>query len=326
MPLGQTIAKPRLDRAGSKRWLQATDLRVLAKLPLSALIAWCVPERYWDDVAGRAARLELGARRRLVRRVASIYGTRPLPLAADELASRHLAALRRDQLAYLRSHAPGGWRRDLALEGLEHLRAALAAGRGAILWVLPNVFAPLIAKRTLHEAGFPLHHLSHPYHGFSTGSWLGQRFVNPLRTRIEDRYLAERIMLGTGNQAQAALRRISALLRRNAAVSITVGRYGSRVAEVPFLCGRLCVASGAPHLAARMGAALLPTTVRLLTSGGFLTQIGPAMPMERGDADEALASAVRRLAEELEAFGAASPEQVHWDHNCIGVPPSGEPI
>ena len=74
---------------------------------------------------------------------------------ADRIAARHLAMLRLDQLGYLRSHAPGGWRADLTLDGLEHLHGALAAGRGAILWVAPTVFAPLLAKRALHERAFP---------------------------------------------------------------------------------------------------------------------------------------------------------------------------
>ena len=182
----------------------------------------------------------------------------------------------------------------------------------------PTVFAPLIAKRALHEAGFPLHHLSHPAHGFSSRSRVG-RLLNQLRTRVEDRHLAERVLLGQGNEAQAALRRIGALLRGNAVVSITVGRQGTRVADAALMGGRLQVASGAPHLAMRLGAALLPTTVWRTSAGGFVTRISRALPT--GD-DASLESVASGLAEILEDFAVAYPEQIHWGHNCIvAVPP-----
>ncbi len=210
---------------------------------------------------------------------------------------------------------------ELTLDGLEHLHGALAAGRGAILWVAPTVFAPLIAKRALHEAGFPLHHLSHPAHGFSSRSRVG-RLLNQLRTRVEDRHLAERVLLGQGNEAQAALRRIGALLRGNAVVSITVGRNGSRVAEAAMLGGRLQVASGAPHLAMRLGAALLPTTVWRTAAGGFVTRIWPALPTGDG---ASLESVVSGLAGIVEAFAVAQPEQIHWGHNCIVAAPPDNP-
>ena len=184
--------------------------------------------------------------------------------------------LRLDQLGYLRSHAPGGWRADLTLDGLEHLHGALAAGRGAILWVAPTVFAPLLASCAARGGLSPA-----PFEPsgprFLQPVAVG-RLLNQLRTRIEDRHLAERVLLGQGNEAQAALRRIGALLRGNAVVSITVGRNGTRVADAALMGGRLQVASGAPHLAMRLGAALLPTTVWRTAAGGFVTRIWPALP------------------------------------------------
>ena len=302
-------------------WLEAVDLRVLAKLPLSAALAWGVPERYWAALASGSAHLQSGASRRLAGQIGTVLAAAALPEPADRIAAGHLAMLRLDQLGYLRSYAPGGWRCDLTLDGLEHLHGALAAGRGAILWAAPTVFAPLLAKRALHEAGFPLHHLSHPAHGFSSRSRVG-RPLNQLRTRIEDRYLAERVMLGQGNEAQTALRRIGALLRGNAVVSITVGRNGSRVAEAAMLGGRLQVASGAPHLAMRLGAALLPTTLRRTAAGGFVARIWPALPTGDG---ASLASVVGGLAGIVEAFALAQPEQIHWGHNCIVAAPPADP-
>jgi hypothetical protein len=78
------------------------------------------------------------------------------------------------------THRGGGVR--LSLRGTEHLAAARAAGRGVILWVVPTVAGPLVAKMALHGNGVGVHHLSHPHHGFSTGTWVGSWLLNPLRT------------------------------------------------------------------------------------------------------------------------------------------------
>ena len=315
-----SLTKARPVAPAAARWLQAGDLRVLAKLPLTAALAWALPPGYWDAVATGTARLQRGERLRLARLIVTALGVAS-PAAADRIAQRHLAMLRLDQLAFLRSYLRRGWRAELALEGSDHLRAALRAGNGVILWVAPTVFAPLVAKRTLAEQGCRLHHLSHPDHGFSSSSRLGRRLLNPLRTRIEDRYLAERIMLGQANEARSALRRIGDLLRRNEVVSISAGRYGSRVAAAPMLGARLQIASGAPHLAMRLGSALLPVTVARTGTGRFVTRIWPPLAAGAGTSLESVAAA---LAGVLEAFAVDHADQIHWDHNSLApMSPAG---
>ena len=129
------------------------------------------------------------------------------------------------------------------------------------------------------------------------------------------------MLLGQGNEAQAALRRIGALLRGNAVVSITVGRHGSRVADAALMGGRLQVASGAPHLAMRLGAALLPTTVWRTAAGGLSP--GSGRRCQRATVRAYRWS--RGLAGIVEAFALAHPEQIHWGHNCIVVAPPADP-
>jgi lauroyl/myristoyl acyltransferase len=316
MPAGSPTAAPVAPVDRSTAWLQGADLRVLAKLPLSALLAWCVPVRHWDGVADAAAGLQAGTRARLTRRIAAILGPATPRGRVEAIAHQHLALLRVDQLAFLRSHGPGGWDARTSLAGAEHLEAALAAGRGAIIWMTPTVFGPLAGKRALCEAGHRPHHLSHPGHGFSSVSRVARRLINPIRTRVEDRYLAERVMLGEGGQAHTALRRLGELLRRNAVVSITVGGRGTRVTRATFLHGSLLVASGAPHLAARTGAALLPATTWRTADGGFVTRIGA--PLRTAGAEAALA-----MADGFAAFASGHPEQVHWEHNGIDPTPPG---
>jgi hypothetical protein len=297
---------------GSPRAL-GKDLAILGKLPLSAAIAWCLPERWWDGVAERAARLEAGTLARTAGLISAMVGVDRLAAPAGLLARRQLALIRLDQLCYLRSYRPGGWWPELRLEGREHLDAALAAGRGAILWVAPTVGQWLPAKRTMAESGYAVHHLSHPSHGFSTRSELGRRWLNPIRTRIEDRYLAERVRLGADGSAQGALRQLTGLLRRNAVVSITVGAAGARPIRAPLLGGSLRVASGAPHLTARTGAALLPVFTLRAGRGRFLTRVEAPLPVPAtGPINRALPGIVAELARRLEPYAVGHADQIMW--------------
>ena len=250
-----------------------------------------------------------------------MLGTDRLAEPAPVLARRQLAFIRLDQLCFLRSHRPGGWHASLRLEGAGHLQAALAAGRGAILWVAPTVFQWLATKRALHEAGYPVHHLSSPNHGFSTASWVGTRLLNPIRTRIEDRYLAERVTLGPDGGSQTALRRLTAILRGNGIVSITVAAAGARPITVPFLAGALRAASGAPHLAARTGAALLPV-LTLRQGSRFVTRIEAPLTLASNLGLELmLAGLVAELAARLAPHALAHPDQIAWRLDCIDTLP-----
>lgn len=301
--------------------LVATDLRVLAKLPLAALAAWTVPERHWDGLAHRAAGLETAAIDQLARRITAMLGPERLTESARVLARRQLTFVRLDQLHFLGSHRAGGWHPTLRLEGVEHLQAALASGQGAVLWIAPTVFQWLVTKRALHEAGYPVHHLSSPHHGFSTASWVGTRLLNPIRTRIEDRYLAERVTLGPDGAAQAALRRLTKVLRGNGIVSITVAAAGARPLATPFLTGALRAASGAPHLAARTSAALLPV-LTLRRGAGFVTRIEPPLTLPAAGAPEhMLTRLVGELASRLEPYALAHPDQIAWRLDCIDTMP-----
>ena len=298
------------------------DLAVLAKLPLSAGIAWAVPERFWAGLALRAAQLERRTLARTAQRIAGMIDPARLTAPVETIAQRQLAMIRLDQLCFLRSYRPGGWQAELALEGREHLDAALARGRGAILWVAPTIFQWLPTKRTLFEAGYRLHHLSSPQHGFSSPSRFGRACLNPIRTTIENRYLAERVLLGTGGQAHAALRRLAALLRQNEVVSITVGSAGARAIHAPLLDGSLWAASGAPHLATRTGAALLPVVTVRTASGQFRTWIGPPLATpDPGGHDGPPDGAVAAFARWFEPFALNHAEQVVWGLSCFRPSP-----
>ena len=124
--------RPPAPGASARRLLSVKDLHVLAKLPTAALAAWCLPERRWFDLCCRMASLRPADLERLAQRLAAVMGAGLPAGTAREVARRHQAFVRLDQLCFLRSHRPGGWNPALRLEGGQHLAAALAAGRQRI--------------------------------------------------------------------------------------------------------------------------------------------------------------------------------------------------
>lgn len=296
--------------------LSRHDLAVLMKLPVSTAIAWCLPERWWGIATDRVADLTAAVGRpgdgREQRAIAALFAGHPVALSPERILPGYTANVRRDQLHFMRSHTPWGWHPRIDLVGREHLDAALAAGRGAILWVVPFVFSYLVAKMALHQAGFAVSHLSRFTHGYSA-SRFGIRVLNPIRTRIESRYLAERVVIGSDGAVSGPLARLTDRLNANGVISITVGGAGSRPYRCACLNGRLEIARGAPNLMLRTGATLLPVFTVKTAERHFVTTIEPPLEAPEGtERDQIPGRVIERLAERLEPYLVRWPDQFNW--------------
>jgi lauroyl/myristoyl acyltransferase len=281
-------------------------------LPLLALLAWATPESAWPRIAARLAGLRIvlrGARAAdEIERLEAVGGGQGLSLSAPECWRRQLANKYHAWLLLLRCYWRRGWRPRVRLEGGEQIVAALDAGKGAILWVAPFVFSDLITKLALAEAGHMVSHLSRDSHGFST-TRLARRLLNPIQTRIEGRYLAERLVM-TDENTIGALRELVARLEANRPVSITLAATGRQSRVVRFLGGQMRIATGAPALAWQTGAPLLPTFTLREADGSFVTRIEPALRLPSELPRDAATDAI--LAEYvaiLEAYVLRSPDQ-----------------
>jgi lauroyl/myristoyl acyltransferase len=303
------------DRTGARARLWGRhDARRLRWLALNFPLAWCLGEGGWERVstgiAARQARRGAPWFGREVEHIAALMGTRVSAGEAAAICERHVAARRLESLQVLRFHRPGGWRPRTRLEGREHIEAALAAGRGALLWVGPFVFAGLMTKIALFEAGLATRHLSRFSHGGSR-SRLGERLINPVQTRVEDRFLAERIAIARAETPGKAVRLITRRLAENRIVSITAGTHASTCVDVPFLDASMRLATGPGRIALSTGAPLLPAVTLREADGGFRTVIAAplAAPAEATDPVAAMAAAYARW---LEGFVPAQPEQLLW--------------
>ncbi len=234
-------------------------------LPLLGLVSWLVPERFWRPTRTalmhfqRRLGLKMRQRNRAAKRIAMIESAIGRPLTANESAEvdyRTSSGGFDDRLRIFRSYHPLGWNPDVTLIGAERLDAALERGRGAVLWVAVFSSARLITKIALHRAGYAVHHLSRPGHGFSNTE-LSTQYLNPFWVRIEDRYLAERIRI-TDAETLRAVKTIRQRLLANQIVSITDLHEATRTVRAPFLAGYRHFTTGPPHFALSTGAALFP--------------------------------------------------------------------
>ena len=307
---GQTADPP--EAAGM---LSATDLAVASSLPLLLGLSWGLPERAWPRfcaaVSPLAVRMHTGdpaAAVETIRRTLGAWdlGTPPARILA-QLSGEQILAI----LQLLRAYRPGGWSPAIRVAGWQHVEAAQACGKGLILWVGKTVYGDLVAKMAFHRAGLAVSHLSRASHGFS-GTRFGVRVLNPIQTRVEDRYLRERVSL-TAHGGRAALQILADRLAEGGAVSITVHRNAKRPVTALFLDGQVVLAPGAPVLARRTGATLLPVFAFRDPSDGLMLTV--EAPLEVPDREDSAAVAVAQYAERLVPYVLKYPGQWSgWFH------------
>jgi hypothetical protein len=178
-----------------------------------------------------------------------------------------------------------------------------------VLWVGHFVFNGLPLKKAMHGAGYQVFHLSRPEHGFSTTRF-GMRFLNPIRSRIESRYLAQRIIIQRGAEHRA-VREAHRLLVAGKIVSITAGHWeGRQLAYAPIGDALLPLSVGAPSLAQATGTALFPVFIVREASGRFRIIVGKQIACDPDrDRDEVVRNAIADFASQLLPYAIGYPDQ-----------------
>ena len=250
---------------------------------------------------GRALALALPGRRRTV--------ARHLQRAHDGGLSR--AALAREVRRAFDSYARywiesfrlpgiGGPTIDsfFRVDGLEHVQAARAAGRGVIL-ALPHLGGWDVAGAWLVRRGFPLTVVVEPVEPPELLAWF---------TALRSSMGLTVIPLGA-----RAGRQVLAALRANEVVALLCDRdiAGGGV-EVAFFGETTTLPAGPARLSLRTGAALLPTAVYFEGRHGHRAEIRGPLPLEHsGSLRNDVARTTQELATELESLIRAAPHQWH---------------
>ena len=318
--LGETPATSARAVEIIKRDMQAADRKAftpddalfMLEWPILKFAAAAMPENRWADVAMWVERtkVRLGQPSPAMRAPAIRQALGLASLGeAEAIAWRAAAGRTEHHIQVMKVMSARGWAPEMRLEGEEHLKAALARGKGAILWVAHFCFNTQVTKMALKAGGYRVSHLSRLEHGFSK-SQFGIRYLNPLRWNAELKYLDQRIIIDRADP-DGSLRETKAVLEDNRIVSITAGAWeGRRVARGPLLSSRFSLATGAPDLAQRTGAALLPViTTRIAGSKVFRVKIGTPLATHSDDKLAAIRASTAEFLAELESAVLESPDQ-----------------
>ena len=303
--LNQVAAKPGWDDShgsgSARRAATFGDLVTVLTLLGLAPVAWLLPRKVWPSISRACARAHIMARGSRAQTLEVAVPNLDVSISAEELELRFLSCVYEDVIMTLRELWPRDWNPEIRLHGGEYLKAALGAGRGAVLWSCPFIFSGLIYKKAMKKAGLPLVSMRSHVHPYSS-SRFGMRVLNPVRTRVEDRYLEDCVLLYDG-RGGSALRDLAAHLERNRLVVIAAnGSEGSPLA-IPFLGGTLNLALGAPTLALLHDAPLLPLFTVPDRSRGFDVII--ERPLDCGSSgrtDRRAGDMARRFAQLLETY------------------------
>ena len=247
-------------RVVAEPWMERRDLVIAGLVLVLFLIGLFVPEKRWPGWARRLAVKRLNGAARLDPEELATFGVVVGPATNEWIESRFRPAwVTHKYLSWIQLFAcyrPWGWRPRPRLIGRQHLDDALARGRGVILFTANFAYKDLMSKAALADAGYPACHLVRDSHGFSE-TRLGKRLLNPIESFIERRFLRERLVF-SGDRTTEVNALIKKRLSENQAILVTVTPLGRRVSLLPFLHGRIKIATGALNFACDADAVVLP--------------------------------------------------------------------
>jgi len=294
--------------------VSARDLWEVFLLCLFALPAFFAPERVWLGIARVVARARVLAGRssfdRDARELAPAFASLGIASAPADVLVELVAQRFLRYFILLRELSPWGWHPEIELVGLENLAQARREGRGVILYVHPSVHYAIVSKKAIAGSGTLATHLSRRAHGFATSTRFGIRFLNPLATRAENRYLARRLVIRPGNDV-GAVRGLIAALRAQEVVMVTANAEG-HTHELPFLGGTVSLARGAVGIGTTSGAPILPLLCARQDHGRYVVEIAPRLTLDEGEkpkGEQAEKALLRGYLAGLEKFMRRHPSQ-----------------
>ena len=265
-------------------FISSRDGVVGAMMSALTVAAWTLPEARWPAVAERLARFRIARRGPLSSderaMVAIVVGSRPANWVDEVYWPKALGHKYLSWMQILACHGPRRWRPTCRLIGREHVDRALEGGRGVVLFTATFAYKDLMAKAAFAQAGYSVSHVSKDTHGFSETRF-GKRWLNPIYTSVEERFLKERMVFG-GSDTKAVIAKVRDRLKRNGAVMVTVTPLGRHVAVRPFMNGSIRIATGGLNFACENDTPVLPVFTLRDADGGMTTFVGSALDQPFG--------------------------------------------
>ncbi|HUQ40764.1 MAG TPA: phosphatidylinositol mannoside acyltransferase [Acidimicrobiales bacterium] len=251
--------------------------------------------------AGRAMGRLLAGRRVMVgRHLQRIHGPSLTGDALDREVRRTFDSYARYWLESFRlpGMSPDALAAAMTCEGLEHVTAAVDAGRGVIV-ALPHLGGWDFGGAWLASVGYPATVVVEALEPPELLEWFA-RFRQSLGLTV--------VPLD-----QAAGTIVLRTLRAGGIVGLVCERdIAGNGIEVDLLGERTTMPAGPATLALRTGAAIVPAAVYFTDGGGHRGVIRPPLEVERrGTLREDVARITQALAGEMESFIRAAPEQWH---------------
>lgn len=197
----------------------------------------------------------------------------------------------------------------IEIEGVEHLKAAQAAGKGAVL-------------ATGHFGNWEIIRLAFAQQGWPP-ALIYRQFNNPLFDAYSRNLMSivDAPLFHKGRRGALGMMRH---VRGGGAALILTDQRFSRAPEIPFFGKPAKTSLGSAEIALNYGAALLPVRgERLGRSSRFRVVIEPPCAVENRTPEEVMTE----INSQVEAWARAKPEQYFWMHNRWGkvqAPPKGE--
>jgi lauroyl/myristoyl acyltransferase len=226
----------------------------------------------------------------------------PLAGTAEDVAERQSAEMFRTIELYWRP-----WLMEQGrIEGLEHLNAARAQGRG-VAAVFPHFGIPYALFTTLGVSGIEAWAVAGALHFQDLGNGYRGRFARQGQAYFN--YLGPDHVITTGNAFEQAL----AVLGKGGVLAVAFDLVGST--PTPFLGRRLSLASGASRLPHKAQAMVTPVTVRRVGHRPVV-RFAPAIDAREHDDAVSLQAAVAKV---IEQWALEMPEAV-WPLEHNGTP------
>jgi KDO2-lipid IV(A) lauroyltransferase len=267
--------------------------------------------RAMGTAIGRAFYLVDGGHRRLAQaQLAAAFPTRSRA-ECRRIARQTFAHFGRMIVAVLRAstQSPGEFLRYIEVEGEERVRAALAGGKGVIIYVG-------------HFGFWELHGL---VHGLVVPPLAV--LARPLDNRRLEAML-ERVRTSTGNTViyrQGAIRKVLRVLQANGAVAIPIDQHiqGTNAVRVDFFERQASTTSAVAMLALRTGAPLIGAFALPLAGGRYRMIYEHPVELPPAGSPDPVRELSQRCSDVLEMYVRRHPHLWLWMHRRWRDLPSG---